>query len=315
MGEIDMNKLLKDKNALGTVLTLIGGAFWGLSGSCGQFLFENKGFVSQTLVPLRLFTAGIILLIVCAVRYKGKIFDVFKNKCDALDQIIFGVVGLMMCQFTYFYTIQYSNAGTATVLQYTNPVMIMAVTCIIKKQAPHLNEIIAVVLALSGTFLIATHGSFTSLAISPKALIVGLLSACTCVIYSMQPKRIMNKYNPAVVTGWGMLIGGVVLSLIFRPWNYEFTLDKGSITAFSAIVILGTVCSFTFYLTGVTMIGAVKASLFASVEPLSAAVISALWLKTKFYPVDLIGFALILSTLFILTLTGKKKEGKAHGVS
>lgn len=49
-----MNKLLKDKNALGTVLTLIGGAFWGLSGSCGQFLFENKGFVSQKLVPLRL---------------------------------------------------------------------------------------------------------------------------------------------------------------------------------------------------------------------------------------------------------------------
>ena len=310
-----MNKSFKNKNISGIALTLAGGAFWGLSGSCGQFLFENKGFTSQTLVPLRLVTAGVILLIVCLVRYKGKIFDVFKNKRDALDQLIFGIVGLMLCQFTYFYTIQYSNAGTATVLQYTNPVMIMAVSCIIRKQAPHLNEIISVILALSGTFLIATYGSFTSLAISPKALIVGLLSACTCVIYSMQPKRIMNKYSPAVVTGWGMLTGGVVLSLIFRPWNYEIPFDAGSITAFFAIVIFGTVCSFTFYLTGVTMIGTVRASLFASIEPLSAAVISALWLKTKFYPVDLIGFALILSTLFILTLTGKKKEKKVHGIS
>lgn len=305
---------MKNKKNLGTVLTLVGGIFWGLSGSCGQFLFENKGVVSQLLVPARLLCAGVLLLAVCLFKYKGKVFDVWKDKRDVIDILVFAVFGLMLCQFTYFYTIQYSNAGTATVLQYTNPVMIMIASCIIGKKLPKKNEIISAVLALSGTFLIATHGSFNSLAISGKALAVGLLSALTCVIYSMQPRRLMSRHEPAVIIGWAMLIGGIIMSLIFRPWNYSCTVDAQSVIAFLLIVIFGTVCSFTFYLTGVTMIGAVKASLFASVEPLSAAVISAVWLKTKFYPIDIVGFVLILSTIFILSLTGRK-EAQTDGAS
>jgi len=301
---------MKNNKTVGTALTLIGGAFWGLSGSCGQFLFENKGVVSQLLVPARLLSAGTLLLIICLFRYKRKVFDVWREKRDIVDILVFAVFGLMLCQFTYFYTIQYSNAGTATVLQYTNPVMMMVASCILSKKLPKLNEVVSAVLALTGTFLIATHGSFTTLAISGKALGVGLLSALTCVIYSMQPRRLMSRHEPAVVIGWGMFIGGIVMSLIFRPWNYTCTVDAGSITAFLLIVIFGTVCSFTFYLTGVTMIGAVKASLFASIEPLSAAVISAVWLKTKFYPIDIVGFVLILSTIFILALTGRKEESK-----
>ena len=42
---------------IGILITIIGGICWGLSGTCGQFLFNHKGITSKWLVPGRLTTA------------------------------------------------------------------------------------------------------------------------------------------------------------------------------------------------------------------------------------------------------------------
>ena len=59
------------------------------------------------------------------------------------------------------------------------------------------------------------------------------------------------------------------------------------------------------YLQGVKEVGPVKSSMLASVEPVSAALFSALWLGSSFTVTDIIGFVLILATVFILA---KKSE-------
>ena len=48
-----MNREIK-----GALLTLSGGACWGLSGSMGQYLFTRQGMDSRWLVPIRLGLAG-----------------------------------------------------------------------------------------------------------------------------------------------------------------------------------------------------------------------------------------------------------------
>ena len=50
---------------LGTLLTLAGGTMWGFSGTCGQFLLQTKGLTSNWLVPVRLLSAGALLLFIC----------------------------------------------------------------------------------------------------------------------------------------------------------------------------------------------------------------------------------------------------------
>lgn len=47
-------------------------------------------------------------------------------------------------------------------------------------------------------------------------------------------------------------------------------------------------------------VGPVKSSMLAATEPVSATVCSALWLHTEFSFADLVGFALILTTIFLL---------------
>ena len=292
----------------GFLLVLVGGILWGTSGACGQFLFEHKGMVATWLVPYRLLFSGVVLLILQFARRGKKIFDVWKNKRDIIEIIIFGLIGMAGCQFTYFFAIQYSNAGTGTVLQTLATVMIMAVTCIMAKRSPYLLEIIAVGCAFAGAFLLATKGNFGSLELSPEALVSGIISAGCVVVYSMEPKNLVKSHGTLTTVGWGMLIGGVVLFLVFRPFTMDVPIDPETVAFLAVIFIVGTVMAFSMYLEGVKYVGAKTASLLGTVEPVVAALWAALALGTDFTPADIAGFVLILSTIFLCVADRRKEK-------
>ena len=295
------NKRLKR----GSVLTITGGILWGISGTCGQYLLQVKGMASDWLVPVRLLCAGILLLVICFMKQGKQIFAPFKNGTDMRDLFIFGMVGMSMCQYTYFTAIGYSNAGTATVLQYIGPVLIMLYVSARAGKIPEKHELLAAALAMAGTFLLATHGKPGSLAISHRALFWGLCSAGALAVYTTQPGRLLSKYGSMVITAWGMLIGGVLLGLIFRPWEKTVLLDGASVTAMALIIVFGTIIAFACYMEGVNCVGPKKGSLLASVEPVSATVFSVIFMGVNFGLMDFVGFVCILSTVFLLT-TGKE---------
>ena len=291
----------------GTLMALIGGAFWGCSGACGQFLFTNYDVTASWLVPIRLFVGGLVLMIVCLIKSPKQVGRLWKNPRNIAPLLIYGLLGIMLCQYTYFLTIQWSNAGTATVLQYLSPVMIMAVVCIMEWKKPKVRELIALVLAVVGVFLIATHGKLSELAVSGKAIIVGIISAATVVVYNLAPRRLLSEYPATTLLAWAMLIGGIVLAFIFKPWTVQAQLDFAGWAAVAAIIFLGSIAGFTLYMLAIKDIGATRASIFASVEPVTAQVLAVTWLGSPIYAMDILAFVMIVSTVFILAVDGKKK--------
>jgi len=297
---------MKNNSLLGIFFALAGGLCWGFSGSCGQFLFERYSLSPIWLCSVRVFFAGLILLIGSLVKCRSKVAAILKNKKDLLITFLFGILGLLMSQLCYLTSISYSNAATATVLQYLGPVMIMVFTCVWKKRVPNLAELVALILALGGTFLIATHGDFGALSISPLALVFGLLAALALVFYTLLPGKVIAKYGTLPVMGCGMTMSGIIFLPFAHPWTYDVNLDTVGIAVVAAIVVVGTVMAFSLYLAGVEYAGAVKASVVSSIEPVSAAVISAFWLGSDFAPMDIVGFVSIISAVIILSLAKKK---------
>ncbi len=305
----------KEKNLqmTGIVMTLAGGVLWGFCGSCGQDLFQYKEVTSGWLVPLRLTFAGLLILVLLACREKGRVLDVWRERQGRRDILIFSVFGMMLCQYSYFTTIQYSNAGTATVLQYTGPALILVYLCIRDRKKPRAYELAALFCSMFGTFILATHGNISELAIPAEALLWGMISAVTLVIYTLQPAGLMKRYSTLLTLGWGMLIGGLVLMLLMRPWTLSPVVDRQTVLAMSFIVLFGTICAFYFYLTGVKLVGASSASMLACIEPVAATVISVVWLKVRFRMIDLLGFVFVLSTVFIISLNQKKEDVVRQG--
>ena len=296
------------KTVAGTIMTITGGTLWGVSGVCGQFLFQNKDVTASWLVPVRLMMAGIFMLCFYIWKDKKKAFAIWQKKENRWGILIYGLAGMMLCQYSYFQTIEWSNAGTATVIQYLGPALIVVWVCLQTRRLPERKEIIGVLLALLGIFLIATHGNPTSLALSGRALLMGLISAVSVVIYTVQPEKLQKQFPSPLILAWGMLIGGCVLTVLFRPWHQTVIVDAQMVTTLLIVILLGTMASFSLYMTGVKLIGSVKASLYSCVEPVASMVLTAVWMKVQFTLPDIIGTVCIILTIIILALPSGKQN-------
>jgi len=296
---------IKSFKGLGVLIAVLGGTFWGISGCFGQYLFMYKGVTSSWLVPLRLFFSGVLILTILSLQRKN-IFTVFVDRRNIVKILLFAVFGMAMSQYGYFTAVQYSNAGTATVIQYLGQIMLLVYVCVTTPRLPRKSESIALILSIAGIFIMATHCQIGEMSLSPKALFWGLLAALGFVCYSVQPAKLIREYTVLPVLGWGMLLGGLILGIIMHPWSMGVTVDGEVIFFLSGVVVLGSVLAYSFILSAIKIIGPVKTALISSVEPVVASIIAAAWLKTAYTILDIIGSLLILSAVFIITLYSEK---------
>lgn len=286
----------------GILLAASGAVFWGASGIAGQFLLSTKNFSPEQLTDIRLLAAGILLLLTDVLLFRQDIWGIWRNNRDVRSLIIFGAVGLLSTQYTYFSAIKVSNAPTATILQYLLPIIMVGWTCLTKKRPPTVKELFCTLFAFLGTFLIATKGNIHSLALSPEALFFGITSAFAAAVYTLQPKRLLSIYPATVVIGWGMLIGGLVFLPFASPWHFIGTFDSEALLAFLFVVIVGTILSFSLYLSSMKYIEPVEMSIIASLEPLSSILFAFVLLGLTFALPELAGIALILVSVFVVSI-------------
>ena len=281
-------------------MALTSAVLWGVSGACAQYVFQNKDLTIGWLVTVRLLLAGSLLL--GYAHWRGQdVWRIWQTQRSAVSLLIFGLLGMLAIQYTYFAAIQYSNAATGTVLQYVGPVLIALYFACVRRRWPTRAESLAVMLAFLGTVLLVTHGDWTALQVSPVALFWGLASAVALAFYSIQPERLLQENEATVLVGWGMLIGGLGFCGVSKPWHVPGEWDIATLLAVVFIVLFGTLFAFYGYLVAVQKIGPETTSLLACAEPLSAAVVAVLWLKVPFGLLDWLGSACIMATIFLLS--------------
>ena len=301
---------MKKNDNTGMLSTFVGGTLWGINGVMGNYLFLNKNVTTPWLIPYRLILAGFLLLSYLYYKKGSKIFDILKNPKDLLQIVLFGLIGMLGTQYTYFSAIQFSNAAIATVLTYFGPTLVLIYMCLREKRKPLKYEIVSICLSSFGVFLLATHGDITSLQISFKALVWGILSALSVVFYTVQPESLLKKYGASIVVAWGMMIGGIFITFVTKPWNISVTFDFVTFLVLMLIIVFGTIIAFILYLTGVNIIGPTKASIIACIEPVAATICAILFLGVTFDFLDVIGFLCIISTIFIVAYFDKKTKKK-----
>ena len=299
---------MKKNDNTGMLSTFVGGTLWGINGVMGNYLFLNKNVTTPWLIPYRLILAGFLLLGYLYYKKGSKIFDILKNPKDLLQIVLFGLIGMLGTQYTYFSAIQFSNAAIATVLTYFGPTLVLIYMCLREKRKPLKYEIVSICLSSFGVFLLATHGDITSLQISFKALVWGILSALSVVFYTVQPESLLKKYGASIVVAWGMMIGGIFIAFVTKPWNISVTFDFVTFLVLMLIIVFGTIIAFILYLTGVNIIGPTKASIIACIEPVAATICAILFLGVTFDFLDVIGFICIISTIFIVAYFDKKTK-------
>ena len=303
-----MSKTLK-----GTLFTVIAGIAWGLSGTSGQYLMAH-GISALVLTNIRLIIAGLLLVLLSYIKSKEQFLAFLKDKSSLFSLLLFSLFGLFLNQLAYLTAIHETNAGTATVLQYVCPVGILAYTCIKDKVAPTIAEILSMILAIGGTFLVATHGQMDQLSMTPAGLFWGLFSALTYALYIILPIKLIQKWGSILVIGVGMTISGFVAVPFTGINDASLPMSFDVFLAFAGIILIGTVFAYTVFLKGASMVGPVKSSLLASIEPISAVFFAFMIMGDIFYPVDFLGMAMILLAVTIISLKDLMLEKKHKSI-
>ena len=315
-------RFFKQRFWRGIVCALVGAGLWGFSGACAQFLLSNYDITPPFVTAVRMLGAGLLFLAVLAVRQRERLVAMLRDRRTTARLVVFGAVGLYLCQITYAIVIDYTNAGTATVLQCTGIAFVMLFTCVIGRTLPRAKEFVGLVAAMFATWLIATQGDPSALSLPLPGLVWGIANGLSVAFYIMYPKRLFAEWGSFAVTGVGMFVGGVAAALVWLAGGLVggqslalATLDAAGFLVFGLIVVVGTFAAFALYLHGVSIVGSVKGSLLGAIEPVSATLFSALWLGTAFSGADWAGFVLMIAMIFLVTgEKPPKEEGGAAAV-
>lgn len=125
--------------------TLLGGSLWGFSGNAAQALFQDYHFPVGGLVAVRMLVSGLALMLIIRPGIPPRPWA---------RLLALGVVGYAGSQFFYLLAIQYSNAPTATLLQFLFLPMVASYEAITGGLRWSKRWSLTIILALVGTLLL-----------------------------------------------------------------------------------------------------------------------------------------------------------------
>ena len=297
----------KNNELIGVIFVLIAGVLWGTTGIYVRW-FSKLGLSSLQITVFKMFIAATVLILWCLI------FDREALKINKKDIWVFFCSGLISLDFftvCYFSTIQNADLSIAATLLYAAPIVVLLLSVILFKEKFTAKKAIACVLAFLGCFLVSgLIGSGRG--IPGKALLTGILSAIGYALYSIFGEIAIRKgYKSLTITTYTFIIAAVGSLILLRPAQIADAAAKTTVPMFIlmlvAISINVSLLPYIFYTNGLLRIAPSKASIIASIEPVTATVVGALIFKE--YP-DIYGVFGIIFVLGAIVLLNIKAKGK-----
>ena len=303
-----MNKYQK-KIFKGSLYSLFSGLIWGICGILGEYFFTHYPVSSGWITSMRLLVAGSLVLALSAFQLRGRLLDIWKDKKNYLPFLAYAILGIFSVQFFFYLCVEYSNATTATILQFISPVFILFYNRIVYQKKASITAILYVLIAMLGVFLMATKGDLSQLSMTPLALVTGLLSAVGVMFNVILPQRFARHYGFVPTVGWGMILAGLFSNLLYPVHHVTFQLDASSVMICLIIAVFGTAFAFFLSMKAVSLVSPLVVSVVSASEPLSSALLSVLFLGLVLDGFLVLAMILIIVPMVFLSIE-EAKEGK-----
>ncbi len=291
------------KGALGGILIVIAGLFWGSMGLFVRHL-NSLGFTSIQVACLRLVTAGILFALILLIK------DPKGFKISPKDIPLFLALGLVSILFftcCYFTAIRLMTMSTAAILLYTSPIWVMILAVFFLKEKINTKKIIALVLAFAGCVLVSGFGG----KVTPVGILVGLGSGLGYGLYSIFGSFALKKYSPLTVTCYTFLIAGAGSVFVSDPADLITKIssnnNKPALFGFVLLTsVITAVIPFLLYTLGLNRTTAGRAAVLATVEPAAATLFGFFVMKETIGPVAVLGILLVFAAIMILSIRNKE---------
>ena len=297
------------KRNLALILVGMSGVCWASSGVAVQDFFSHSTKTAIELTNFRMCVAGFLMLVILFWRGKFKLSAARMNRKPKLwlHLLIYGIIGIVFMQFSYFQAISIGGAAAATVILSATPAMIVIWESFWNRKFPARIEIVAVTLAIFGVFLLVTGGDISKVLVPLPCVFWSLASGASFGFSMVFGKYLFaEKIDSEFVASVGMFEGGLLTFLLIE--NFDWTPFFSSETIFDVmwIIIFGTIIACLIFTSGLKYLTPEETALTELTEPVSSVIISYFVFGTVFGLIESFGIILvllaILSPVFIKNL-------------
>lgn len=285
------------KQLTGILLITISAASFGTLAIFGRFLYA-AGMDTFTMLFLRFGIAAILMTIILVVRKekfpRGKIF---------WQLVGMGALGYVGQSFSYLSAIKYASAGLVALLLYLYPMFVFILSVIVLREKVTWIQIVALILALTGTALTVDPNGGQLLGI--------LFSISAALIYSVYiivgtnvMKHVSAVQSSAVIFASA---GGVYGILTLVNGVHLPTTNTGWINIVG-IVLVATVVPVVTFLAGLERIGPTNSAMLSTLEPVVTVLLAAWIFNERLQTVVMLGGGFILIAVILLTRRELEKK-------
>ena len=290
----------------GVVMYLLAAFLFAFNGVVAKAAL-NAGFDPVHLTQLRNAGAMVLLVIYVAIRHPDR-FRITRAELPFL--IAYGVIAFTLVQYLYFLTISRLNVGIGTLLAFLAPVIVALWLRFGRRQDVSNRIWLAIVLTLVGLALVAQV--WQGVTLDPVGVIAGLLCAVALAVYWLLGESGQQHRDAVSLTMWGFIFASAAWAVIAPWWTFPWpTLSVATEPLLSSApalpvwalmvwgVVMGTIAPFLLVLGSLRRIGAQRAGIVGTTEPLWAGLIGFLLLGETFAGAQLLGGFIVLAGVII----------------
>ena len=290
-----MNKMFSSKfwiHFLAAVVVLI----WGCTFINSKVLL-NHGMEAHEIYALRFLFAYVCILFISSRK-------LWSESCqDELRMFVLGITGGTLYFITENEAVRIGYVNNVSFIVCTAPMVTTLLALIfIKEVKATRNLVVGTILATLGVGFVIFNGHFV-LNLNPLGDMLALC-ACLCwAIYSILLKNVSEKYSAVFITRKVFFYGLVTVLpvFIFSPWHFSFNSFMRPVV-WGNLLFLGFVASFMCFVLWSWVskqLGALVASNYIYLNPISTVVFSAIFLGETMTPMAFIGSSMILFGVYL----------------
>ena len=241
---------------------------WGTLGIFAKMLYA-EGVSFEALVAFRACVGWLAVL--AFLLASGGAPTLWVGRRDLMFLVPLGLVGIGAFYLLYFYTVQESTVGTAAILLYSSPAFVVILARLFLGETLGPVKVAALCLTTSGILLVAGAYAPGNLEVSPTVLVTGLLSGLTYGLYSIFGRPVAGRLSPPVILSYALFFGAALLVAAAIPTLDTLAgLTPVSYAVLAMLAVVHTTLAFALYTFGLGRLGAGRAAIVATVEPVVA---------------------------------------------
>jgi DME family drug/metabolite transporter len=278
---------------LGAFAVVAAAFIWGTLGLFAKILYaQGVSFESLVAVRASIGWAAVLLFVLAT----GGARSLWVSGRDLVYLVPLGLVGIGFFYLLYFYTIRESTVGTAAILLYSSPAFVVVLARLFLKEALNAAKVLALFLTIGGIFLVAGAYDPANLEVSPKVLLAGLLSGLTYGLYSIFGRPVAGRLRSSIILSYALFFGASLLVVAALPTLGTLAgLSVGSYALLLMLAVVHTALGFALYTFGLGRLGAGRAAIVATVEPVVAGALGAMLLGEDLTVPKVVGAGLVIS--------------------